>query len=222
MILLSLLAAAAAPAPAFTPAQIEQLRCVAALAIVAHEQQRGVEEWSDLPDLANRGGRFAEIVGQKLVADSKRPKEAVRDAILGEVAAFQKAYPGDANIPEATVTACVALMDRIAPPAPPPTLLRCAALLSLAQEEMQRREGLSNTTSKLAVYSALIDDQARKAMLAEGRTRNESDVAIGLEREALLAETARAQAAGGNAEQDFEACFALAQAPKEPHAKKQH
>ncbi len=216
--LLSLLAAATP----FTPAQTEQLRCVAALAIVAHEQQRGAEEWSELPALQTRGGRFAEIVGQRIVAASKHPQEAVRDAILGEVAAFQKAYPGEASIPEETVTGCIALMDKIAPPAPPPTLLRCTALLSLAQQEMQRREGMSPVTSKLAVYAALIDDQARKQLLAEGKTRNESDIAIGLEREALLAETATRQKAGEDAEQDFEACFALAQPPKEPHSTKQH
>lgn len=222
MILLLPLLAAATPAAAFTPAQTGQLRCVAALAIVAHEQQRGNEEWSDLPALATRGGHFAEIVGQRIVAQSKRPQEAVRDAILSEVAVFQKTYPGDANIPEKTVTACIALMDKLDPPAPPPSLLRCTALLGLAQEEMQRREGMTPVTSKLAVFRALIDDQARKQMLVEGKTGNESDVAIGLEREALLAETTKRQKAGQNAEQDFEACFALANPPKEPHSTKQH
>lgn len=222
MLMLLPLLAAATPAPAFTPGQTEQLRCVAALAIVAHEQQREAEEWSELPALQTRGAHFAQVVGQRIVAASKRPQEAVRDAILSEVAAFQKAYPGDASLPQETVTNCIAMMDKIDPPAPPPTLLRCTALLSLAQEEMQRREGMSPVTSKLAVYAALIDDQARKQLLAEGKTRNESDIVIGLEREALLAETAKRQKAGENAEQDFEACFAQANPPKEPHSTKQH
>jgi hypothetical protein len=219
--MLSLLAIAAAPSP-FTPAHTEQLRCVAALAIVAHEQRRGADEWSELPDLAGRGAHFSEVVGQKIMADTKRPQEAVRDAILAEVAAFQKAYPGDAEIPEKTVTGCIALMDRIDPPAPPPSLLRCTALLGLAQDEMQRREGMTPVTSKLAVFAALIDGQARDQLLREGKTRNESDIAIGMERDAILADTAKRQAAGQNAEQDFEACFALANPPKEPHSKKEH
>ena len=208
--------AVAAPRP-FSASETSQLRCVAALAIVAHEQRRPAGEYADVEQVANSGARFAEIAGQNVVKTSGQSRDAVRDKILAEVEGLQKAYPGDAIIPEKTITNCIAMMNRVAPAPPPPDIVRCAALISLAQTEMQRREGMSPTTSKLAVYAALLTGQARTALLADGKTQNESDLVLGLTRDALLDETAKKLAAGESAEQDFEACFALANAPKEPH-----
>lgn len=206
----------------FTPAEAEQLRCVAALAIVAHEQTRPAGDYPDVEPVATSGARFAEVSGQSIVKASGQSREAVRDRIVGEVAAFQKAYPGDATIPDETITGCIALANRVAPPPPPPDIVHCAALIGLAQTEMQRREGMSPTTSKLAVYAALLTGQARDKLRADGKTQNESDVILGTTRDALLDVTARKQAAGLSAEQDFEACFALANPPKEPHKAMQH
>jgi hypothetical protein len=202
----------------FNSAETEQLRCVAALAIVAHEQGRPTGEYADFEQVANPGARFAEVAGQNIVKTSGQSREAVRDKILAEVEGFQKAYPGDQMIPDKTITGCIALMNRVAPAPPPPDIVRCAALIGLAQTEMQRREGMSPTTSKLAVYAALLTGQARDKLLADGRTQNESDMILGTTRDALLEETAVKQAAGESAEQDFEACFALANPPKKPHS----
>ena len=108
------------------------------------------------------------------------------------------------------------------PAPPPPDIVHCAALIGLAQTEMLRREGMSPTTSKLAVYAALLTGQARDKLRADGKTQNESDVILGTTRDALLDDTAKKQAAGLSAAQDFEACFALANPPKEPHKAMQH
>ena len=85
---LSLPAFAAAPPP-LTPEQNERVRCVAALAIVANEQERGVGDWDSLPPLKSRGSHFAGVVGDTLTGEGGRTREAVRDAILAAVADFQ-------------------------------------------------------------------------------------------------------------------------------------
>jgi hypothetical protein len=215
---LSLSLPALAAPRGFNAAETEQLRCVAALAIVAHEQGRPTGEYADVEQVATSGARFAEVAGQNIVKTSGQSREAVRDKILAEVAGFQKAFPGDSVIPEKTITGCIALANRVAPAPPPPDVVHCAALIGLAQTEMQRREGMSPTTSKLAVYTALLTGQARDKLLVDGKTQNESDMILGLERDKLLADTAKKQAAGESAEQDFEACFAIANPPKKPHS----
>ncbi len=203
---------------AFNAAETEQLRCVAALAIVAHEQARPTGEYADVEHVATSGARFAEVAGQAIVRTSGQSREAIRDAIVSHVEGFQKAYPGDKVIPDKTITGCIMLMNRVAPAPPPPDIVHCAALIGLAQTEMQRREGMSPTTSKLAVYTALLTGQARDKLRADGKTQNESDLILGTTRDALLEDTARKQAAGESAEQDFEACFAIANPPKKPHS----
>ncbi len=215
---LSLSLPASAAPRAFNATETEQLRCVAALAIVAHEQGRPTGDYTDVDPVTTSGARFAEVAGQNIVRTSGQNREAVRDRILAEVEGFQKAYPGDAVIPEKTITNCIALANRVAPAPPPPDIVQCAALIGLAQTEMQRREGMSPTTSKLAVYTALLTGQARDKLRADGKTQNESDLILGTTRDALLDDTAKKQAAGESAEQDFEACFALANPPKKPHS----
>ena len=93
----------------------------------------------------------------------------------------------------------------------------------LAHKEVEAREGKSQTASRLSVYASLLEGQAREELRREGKTENEGDIVLGLERERLLAETQTKLKKGENAEQDFESCFARANPPKEPHAKnKQH
>jgi hypothetical protein len=214
---------AAAP-PAANPLTAEQqaeLRCVAALAIVAHEQEAQDGEWDDLPNIAARGAHFAGVAGDRAVKASGQSRDAIRDIILGEVAAFQAASK-DSSLPRETVTGCIAMMDKIDPPPPPPNLVTCAALVGLAQKEVQGREGQSQTASRLAVYAALLEGQARDELRRDGKTENEGDIVLGLERERIVAESKAKQAKGVNEEYDFESCFARANPPKEPHRQKQH
>lgn len=218
---LILVAAAPLPKP-LTAEQTGELRCVAALAIVAHEQEAQDGEWDDLPNLADRGAHFAGVAGDRVIKASGHSRDTVRDMILAEVAAFQKASK-DSGLERETVTGCIAMMDRIDPPPPPPGLVKCAALVQLAYKEVEGREGKSQTASRLSVYASLLEGQARDELRREGKTENEGDIILGLERERLLAEEAAKRAKGQNGDYDFDSCFARANPPKEPHRQnKQH
>jgi hypothetical protein len=222
LLALPLLAAATSPPKPLTAEQQSELRCVAALAIVAHEQEAQDGEWDDLPNLAARGAHFAGVAGDRAVKASGQSRDAVREIILAEVAAFQKASK-DSGLPRETVTGCIAMMDRIDPAPPPPGLVTCAALINLAHKEVETREGKSQTASRLSVYASLLEGQARDELRREGKTENEGDIVLGLERERILADSQAKQAKGENEDYDFEACFARANPPKEPHSKnKQH
>ncbi len=189
-------AAAAAPLP-LTPVDAEQIRCVAALAIVASEQQRGVNEWGDIPPLARRGAHFAGQVGETLVKTG-RTREQVREAMTAEVAAFQKAK----SLPTATVTQCLALMDKVDPPAPPPPLPQCAALVGLAAKDAVRKEARSDAATFLTGFASVLDARARADLQAQGKTVPEGDIAMGLAREGI-----EADAKAGKPLPDLEACL---------------
>lgn len=195
---------------ALTPSQSEQVRCVAALAIVAHDQQSGGNDWLDLPPLAKRGAHFSGTVGEVLMKGSGRTRDQVRALIIDQVAGFQKSVDqqqiatGEA-LSRATVKSCIALMDKVDPPAPPPTLPRCAAALALAYDDTHRREGLSKSAKDLATFAAVLDSRAREELRANGKSEGEGDEAIGLAREALIAD-----AKAGKDGPDMEQCFELA------------
>lgn len=175
------LPALAAAAPPLTAEQKERVRCVAALAIVANEQERGVGDWNSLPPLKSRGSHFAGVVGESLTGEGGRTREAVRDAILAEVADFQKS--GLNEIPPETAINCIALMDRIDPPPPPPGLTECAAMLSLVANQAREREGFSDNVKLLVTFATVLDSRARAKLRSEGKTEAENDVILGLKKE---------------------------------------
>lgn len=180
--------APAAPPPAFSAEQTRQLRCVAVLAIVAAEQDRRTAAALALPPLARDGARFAQIVGERVVADSGASQDQVRDRILAEVADVQ----AKATLPLAEAEACVPLMNALAPPPPPADPLRCAAALTLAAEDARRREGMTKPVMDLIAIASAVEDRARAELRAAGRSGAESDRELGLAREAVAAEPARA------------------------------
>lgn len=205
---LSLPAFAAAPPPPLTPEQNERVRCVAALAIVANEQERGVGDWDSLPPLKSRGSHFAGVVGDSLTGEGGRTREAVRDAILAAVADFQKS--GVNELPPEIAINCITLMDRLDPPLPPPGLTECAAMVSLAAQETRAREGFSDNVKLLVTFATVLDSRARAKLRSEGRTEAENDVIIGLKKEEL---SAAAKARGSNADSvgpDMAGCLELA------------
>ncbi len=193
----TLFAAATSAPPPLTSGERAQVRCVAALAIVASEQQRGVNEWGNLPPLARRGAHFAGQVGETLVK-AGRTREQVREAMTGEVAAFQKA--GD--LPADTVKQCIALMDKVDPPVPPPGLPQCAALVALAAKDAVRQDPKSDAATYLTGFAAVLDARARDDLQAQGKTIPESDIAMGLAREGI-----EADAKAGKPLPDLEACL---------------
>ena len=195
-LLMSAMPAFAAP---LTREQSTQIRCVAALAIIANDQGRGAGEWDDFPPLAKRGARFAGIVGEDVMKVGGLTKEAVRTLIFADVSSLQK----EPDIVRDVAHSCLPLMDAAIPT---PSLPVCAAIVALANDEVRRREGVSDTAKMLTTFAAVLNSRARDQLRAEGKSESESDIVIGLAREKVDAD---AKAAQGD-DLDLEACFEMA------------
>jgi hypothetical protein len=202
----ALFAAAAVP-PKLSAAQAAQVRCVGALAIVANDQERGAETWEDVPRLASRGAHFAGTVGERLIKDAGMTREQVRDAMVKAVATFQKG--GEEGLDEKTVTACIALMDKLNPAPPAPSLPDCAAMMALAYDDATRRKEVAGSVRDLALIAAVLDARAREELRGQGKTEVENDAIIGLARERI-----EADAKAGKQLPDTEQCVAFAQPPQ--------
>jgi hypothetical protein len=198
---------AAIPAPPLGADQTERVRCVAALAIVSSEQERGVGDWNSLPRLKSRGAHFAGVVGEILTGQAGQTRESVRDAILAEVATFQKSYK---TLPTDTVIDCIALMDKLDPAPPPPGLTECAAMVSLAASDVQAREGMSDTTKLMITFATVLNSRARDQLRAQGKTEAENDVVIGLVKEQMVAAAKRKSTDVTEVGPDMAACLELA------------
>ena len=191
-----LVSATAAFAAPLLPAQSQQIRCVAALAIVANDQGRGAGDWADFPPLAKRGAKFAGVVGEDVMKAGGLTKEAVRTLILADVAMLQKN-------PDTLRDVAGDCMDVMETALPKPSLPACAAMVALANDDVQRREGFSETAKMLTTFSAVLNSRARDQLRAEGKSESESDVVIGLAREKVEAD---AKASLGE-DFDLESCF---------------
>ncbi len=181
--------------------QQERVRCVAALAIVANDQTRGVTSWGDVPPLQKRGAHFAGTVGQSLIDKNALTKEAVRSLFVAGVAAFQK----KALSPE-TVQRCFALMNEIDAPA----LSDCAAMLSLAYDDQRLRSAVATDNRSLATYAAVLDGRARDELRKTGKTEAEADIIIGKARERYAAQLADQEKQGIEPDLPLDACFEMA------------
>jgi len=204
--------------------QQQALSCVAVLAIVASEQERGVAGALDYPLLSERGATYAGLVGEQIMEESGRNREQVRDAMIAAVAERQ-AVAQEAADPDQAVSGemaiCLPLLDAAVPPRPKPDLTQCAGMLQLAYEEVHDREGLSKTAQDLKTLAAVLDSRARDQMRAEGLSGPESDILLTQSREALLAEARQREARGQGSNLDFEHCFTLA-APEDRQRKYEH
>ena len=193
--------------PALTLEQAARLKCVAGLAIIANEQSRGVGGWEDIQNLSGKGAKFAALVGEALMKDSGRTREMVRSDMIAAVAALQTEGATSAE-PDSMlrdlVQPCVAMMEAALPP---PSFPTCAAMLSLAYDEVYKREGLSKTAKDLATFAAVLNSRAREELRADGKSEVETDMEMGKARAAVEAQTKRTRSNEGL---DFEACFELA------------
>jgi hypothetical protein len=201
MVSLLLWALAAAPGP-LTAERQQHIRCVAVLAILAGEQERRTAAALELPPLGRQGARFAQIVGEAIVREGGRSQEQVRDLILQQVQAVQKAAGPDAKLPVKEGRSCVAVMNAVAPPLPPPSPVHCAGLLKLAADDVRRREGMTKPAMDLATLASALDNRARAELGAAGKSGSESDRELTLAREAIAARPDTAP--------DMEACVELA------------
>jgi|GEM_PF-520716 len=208
--------AASQPTPPAKPLNADQakrIRCVAALAIVASEQERGAGNWDDYPPLAADGATFAGIVGEAVMKETGRTREAVRDAILSAVAALQKQAKDSADpdaLAHAEADRCLPVLRAAVPEKPRPTLPQCAIYVALAYDEVRAREGASTTAKDLATIAAVLDHRAREMLKGEGKSEPESDEAMGREKERIMKETKAAADAGTAVDVDFPWCVALA------------
>jgi len=224
LLMLVLSQPAADPPVPLNDIQQRDLSCVAVLAIIASEQERGVESAFDYPLLSERGATYAGLVGKRIMEETGRTKEQVRDDILAALAAEQTLGKNAAD-PDAVVrremATCLPLLDAAVPPKPKPDLNQCAGMLQLAYEEVHDREGLSKTAQDLKTLAAVLDSRARDKMRAEGLSGLESDILLTKSREAMLADAKQKEAGGESADLDFEHCFTLA-APEDKQSKYQH
>lgn len=211
------------PSP-LTDIQHRDLSCVAAFAIIASEQERGVQTAFDYPLLEERGRAYMAKVGENIMSETGRSREQVADAFIEAVAAQQakvKDVADPSEVVEAEMAKCLPVLDAAVPPKPKPTLNQCAVMLKLAYEEVYGREGLSKTAQDLKTLAAVLDNRARERLRAEGYSGNESDITMTQSRESMLAEAEAAKIKGEASTLDFEHCFTLA-APEEKDRKYEH
>ncbi len=200
------------------------LSCVAALAIVASEQERGVESSFAYPLLEERGRTYAGLVGERVMQETGLIREQVREQILAAVAEQQRKVKDVAEpqqVVDAEMAKCLPLLEEEVPPKPKPTVNQCAAMVELAYREVYSREGLSKTAQDLKTLAFVLDSRAREALKAKGYSGNESDVVLTQLREEMLAEAKIKEAAGQSSDLDFDHCFTLA-APKDKTPPSQH
>lgn len=210
MLTIALFAAAAATPVPLNPDQKERLRCVAALAVIASDQQRGSSVWPGFPPLARRGAHFAKVVGEGVMTETGRSKEQVRDAILGEVKALQKT-PGN-TATTALGQSCVALMNRIDPAPPPPERPYCAALAGDAYENVRRVEGNSPNAQNLGNIASMLNAAARDELRAKGKSGTEADRILSEARAKLTRDATALRLAGKSQVLDLEPCLDVLQA----------
>ena len=106
--------ATAQDAPALSLEQTMLLRCSAAFAIVANEQQRGAPGAGKYPPLAERGKEFFVRSSARLMDELQLSREALQALMFAEVEALQ-AQSAEAGDPAAYVDSvmqpCLAALD---------------------------------------------------------------------------------------------------------------
>lgn len=203
-----------APAAPLTLEQTGDIRCAAAFAIVAGQQQRGVASALAYPTMEPRGRTFFADLGERLVATTGRNREDVRALIVDEVKAFQ-ASAIESKDPNATIdaimTPCLMRLEAAVPPPPQPSLPQCAAIMALAYDEVFAREGLSSTAKDLKTLATVLESRARAKLREEGNSGNESDIILGTLKAQLADEAVTLEAEGKSPNLDYEYCFELAE-----------
>lgn len=112
-----LAAPAAAQTPSVPPMSLEQqmlLRCSAAFAIIANEQQRGVASAAAYPPLGERGKEFFVRAAARLMDDLQLSRGEVEARLRGEVEALQArsiAADDPAVFVESVMRPCLAALE---------------------------------------------------------------------------------------------------------------
>ncbi|WP_295636400.1 hypothetical protein [Novosphingobium sp.] len=211
------------PAPDFsrlTEDHKAALRCAAAFAVVATEQQRGEKEALAYPPLALRGKEYFVRVAAQVMEQVGLSRDVVRGLLVQDVAEMQQ-QAGAISDPAAEVRLvmrpCLDRLEKLVAPLKTPDLLECSAILTLAAAEVHAREGMSPTASDLTTLATVLTTRAREAQIAKGRSGNEADTAVELAREKMAATTAPGAAGGGADQYDMGHCYDLSKPSAKSH-----
>ncbi len=208
-------------ATALTDTHKRDLTCVAIFAIVASEQQRGIDSALRYPLLIERGRTYAGQTGERVMAETGRSREQVEAVILAAAAQQQekvKEGAEPADVVTAEMEKCLPLLDAALPPKPKPSLNQCAGMMQLAYEQVYHREKLSKMAQDLKTLAFVLDNRAREKMRGEGISGSESDIILTQTREEMKA---LEQNPGLEPTLDIDHCFALA-APKKKEQNFEH
>jgi hypothetical protein len=205
--------------PELDAEQKAALTCSAVFAIVASDQARGEEGALRYPPLKVRGREYFVRFGAQTIDKTGASREAVKVLLESEVERLQKlaAAVGDPRGTLAKAMApCLPRLDAIVPPLAKPTLAQCAAILTLAYEEVYAREGLNGAEAKdLKILSSVVESRQRKALLAQGLSGDRIDRAIAEEHDRMVKEVL---ASGPGVEKyDLQVCYDLAKPDEKSH-----
>lgn len=224
-----ILLALAQPAPAnsepvataLTDIHKRDLACVAIFAIVASEQQRGIDSALRYPLLIERGRTYAGQTGERVMAETGQSREQVEAIILAAAAKQQdkvKEGAEPADVVTTEMEKCLPLLNAALPAKPKPSLNQCAGMMQLAYEQVYHREKLSKMAQDLKTLAFVLDNRAREKMRGEGVSGSESDIILTQTREEMKA---LEQNPGTEPTMDIDHCFALA-APKKKEQNFEH
>ena len=145
-----------------TPRHLHDLRCAAAMAMVATRQAQGDAAAWALPPLGIRGQRYFALTGERIAAETALPATVLRDVLT-------EAAQGLVRDGATTVAqACLADLDAVVPPRPAPDALACHALLGVYADVLSARDAGSALAATLAREARALAPSAR-ALLAARR-----------------------------------------------------
>ena len=205
--------------PELDPDQKARLTCSAVFAIVASDQARGQETALVYPPLKVRGREYFVRFGAQTMDKTGATRDAVKVLLESEVERLQKlaAATGDPQGTLArTIAPCLPRLDAEVPPLAKPTLAQCAAILSLASEEVSARKGLDGAEARdLKILSAVVESRQRKALGTVGLSGDQIDKSVAEEHDRMLKEVL---ASGPGVEKyDLQTCYDLAKPDEKKH-----
>ena len=215
------------PAPAPTPApdfsrltedHKAALRCAAAFAVVATEQQRGEKTAVGYPPLAWRGKEFFVRVAAQVMDQTGLSRDAVRGLLVQDVAEMQQqagAIADPAGEIKQVMRPCLDRLEKLVVPLKTPDLLECSAILTIAAAEVHAREGMTPTTADLTTLATVLTTRAREAQITAGKSGNEADTAVELTHDKMVAATAPGSA--GADQYDIAHCYDLSKPAAKSH-----